>query len=340
MVRIAWLALALLLAAPTLRASASLVVASCFLAEFLAGHRLRPLSAITRPPRVEPLPAATREGRIVAADLYGHAGITRPAGLVLVHGLAPDGKDEPRLAAAATLLARAGWAVAVPTVDGLTRLRLRPADADAVAAAVEALRRRGHAPISVIGVSLGAGPALLAAADPAHAGLISAVLALGGYASTTELLRYTLTGAYRYGEIHGLRRPDETAIARFARANAELVDEAGRRLVDNRDPARVDALIAALPGETRRLLAALAPETRVADIGAPLFLVHGRSDPAVPFTEALRLAALARRAGRPARVAIVGGLGHVEGDPGATVGDLWRLWRLVYAFWVISARAA
>lgn len=319
------LLLALLLAVPTLTTAWAQVRTTAFLIEFLNGpeHR-RPLSAIT------PEPARRALGPRI--DLYASPALRRPPGLVLVHGLSPEGKDDPRLRQAARLLARAGWAVAVPTVDGLTVLRLRPEDAGAVVAAVRALRAAGYRP-AVLGVSLGAGPALLAAADPSVAAHVTAVLALGGYASATELLRFTLTGAYAFGTESGRGTVYEDAITQFARANAELVHEAGRRLVDNRDPTAFDRLAAGLPSSTRTLLDALSPDRVIGALRAPLFLIHGRSDPAVPFTESQRLAAAARAAGRPVRLAIVGAVAHVEaGRRAAGLADLARLWAVFYAF--------
>ncbi|HKZ08625.1 MAG TPA: prolyl oligopeptidase family serine peptidase, partial [Methylomirabilota bacterium] len=186
-----------------------------------------------------------------------------------------------------------------------------------------------------LAVSVGAGPALAASADAAVAADLSAVLTLGGYASARELLRFTLTGG-----IAGGRPPDEAAIAAFLAANADLVDDAGRRLAANRDPAAVDALLAGLPPPTQRLLDALSPERWVRDGRAPLFLVHGHDDPAVPVTESARLAAAAERAGREARLVVVGAVGHVEPGAGARLGDLARLAGCFYAFTVTSARSA
>jgi dienelactone hydrolase len=326
------LTLAALLSLPVLTTASTMLVTACFLTEFLAQGSWRPLSAITREPLARPL-AAAANGRPVPTTLYVPDALRRPPGLVVVHGLAAAGKDDPRLGEAARLLARAGWAVAVPTVEGLTRLRLRPEDRDAVGAAVAALQADGYRRVAVLGISLGAGPALLAAADPATAPRLTAVLALGGYASAVELLRYTLTGAYAFGEVAG-RAPavHESAIAQFARANGELLDEAGRRLVDNRDPAAVDEHVRALPPRTRELLHALSPGPAIARLRAPLFLVHGRADPAVPFTESLRLEAAARAAGRPVWTAIVGAVTHVEADRAGALADLLRLWATLYAF--------
>ncbi len=326
------LALACLLALPVFTTTCSLVSTTVFLVEFLGQGRWRPLSGLTRTPGARPLAAATVAGP-VAIDLYVAPALRRPPGLVLVHGLSPAGKDDTRLREAAMLLARSGWAVAVPTVDGLTALRLRPDDAAAVSASVRALRAAGYRRVAVLGVSLGAGPALLAAADPAVAGSVSAVLALGGYAGAGELLRYTLTGSYAFGDLSGRAPVQEAAIAQFARANAELVDAPGARLVDNRNPAAFDRLVEALPRSTRDLLDALSPDRALAGLRAPLFLIHGRQDPAVPFTESLRLQAAARAAGRPVRTAIVGAVSHVEaGRRAGELADLARLWATFYAF--------
>jgi len=326
------LALAVVLSLPFFATAWTLIVSTSFLAEFLGQGRWRPLSTLTGEP-VARARAAAAGTRPVPLDLYAGRALRRPPGLVLVHGLSAEGKDDPRLREAARLLARAGWAVAVPTVEGLTVLRLRPEDAAAVSASVEALHAAGYRRVAVLGISLGAGPALLAASDPTLAPRLSAVLALGGYASAVELLRYTLTGAYTFGGVTGRAATVlESAIAQFARANAELLDDAGRRLMDNRDPAAVDERVRALPRSTRDLLEALSPGRTIGSLRAPLFLIHGRQDPAVPFTESLRLDAAARAAGRPVRTAIVGAVGHVEADLRAGLLDLLRLWTTFYAF--------
>jgi pimeloyl-ACP methyl ester carboxylesterase len=322
---------------PPVAAGVRAVRSGLFLVEFLSDGRWHTLSAVTSPPVRAPL-AAWDGARPVPADLYTSAYPARRPGLVLVHGLAHEGKDDPRVREAAALLARAGWAVAVPSVEGLMRLRLREDDAGAVRAAARALRAAGSRPIGLLAVSVGAGPALAAAADPALAGEVSAVLTLGGYASARELLRFTLTGG-RAGA-SGERRPAEAAIAAFIAANADLVEESGQRLAADRDPAAVDALLARLPPSTQRLLDALSPERWLAGSRAPLFLVHGHDDPAVPVTESARLAAAAARTGREARLVVVNAVGHVEPGAATRLADLARLGACFYAFSVTSARPA
>src|SRR5207253_4548626 len=53
--------------------------------------------------------------------------------------ISPAGKNDPRLRRAARLLARAGFAVAVPTVAGLARFRLDPDDVEPVVRTLQAM---------------------------------------------------------------------------------------------------------------------------------------------------------------------------------------------------------
>jgi fermentation-respiration switch protein FrsA (DUF1100 family) len=337
--RLGWLLLALALAAPALARAPDVWVATAFLIEFLSEGRWRPLSRASSPPAVRPLLAPVGADSL-AADLHVVPGLPRPPGLVLVHGLTEAGREDPRLREAARLLAAAGWAVAVQTVTGLTRMRLRPEDARPPELSAIALAQEGYRPVALLGVSLGAGPAVSATAAMTGAGSaaprLSAVLLLGGYASTRELLRFTLTGHYRLGPLSGIRPVHEEAIALFAQANTELLDRPGAALAANRDPSRVDALLDDLRPSTRELLDTLSPERYLPQLRAPLFLVHGRADPVVPFTESLRLEQAARSAGLPVRLVLLGTVEHVESGRATALREMWQMWALFYAFRVTA----
>ncbi len=325
--RLAGLLLALLLAVPVVRAGRTMLLAGAFLAEFLTGGHPAPLTALTSPPAREPLAVAG-----AAVDRYVPAGFGRAPALVLVHGFTPEGKDDPRVREAATLLARAGFDVAVPTVPGLTRGRLR---ADDVAAVVATLAARPGS-VTLLGVSVGVGPALLAAADPRVRDRVSAILSLGGYASALEVLRFWLTGAYAFGDARGVVLHDPELVRAFVRANADLLEAPARTELEAADPARAARVLADLAPELRRQLEALSPLSVARDIRAPLVLVHGRGDRAVPYTESLRLAAA-----RPERttLVLVGVLDHVEGGGPARwqdARDFLALWRVMYALLAAS----
>jgi pimeloyl-ACP methyl ester carboxylesterase len=294
--RLLSLLLAALLVAPALLAGHRLLVAAAFLVELLSAGEVRALAWLSTAPRCETMPVAG-----AAVDRW--IGATGGPPLVLVHGYAPGGKDEPRVAAAAALLARAGFDVAVPTIPGLTRGRLRPDDVQPVVATLAARA----APTVVVAVSVGAGPALLAAADPRVRDRVSVLLSLGGYASAPELLRFFVTGEYAWREVRGRVVHEPEVVRWFLEANGDLLDAPAREALA--DPARAAARLAAPSPAVAGLLAALSPERVVGRIAARLVLVHGLDDRAVPYTESLRLAAA-----RPerTRVVLVGVLDHVE----------------------------
>jgi pimeloyl-ACP methyl ester carboxylesterase len=321
-VRLALLVLAFVVVAPVLCAGRTALLAAAFLAEFLTQGRPAVLSALTGPPTRRP--GAFGE---TGADLYVHAGLDAGRPLVLAHGFAPEGKDDPRVRDAAALLARAGFDVAVPTIPGLTRGRLGPEDVDPVIGALAA--RNGRTVL--VGVSVGAGPALLAAADPRVRDRVSAVLSLGGYASAGEVLRFWLTGAYAYESVRGRVDHDPELVQMFLRANADRLDPASRAALDADPRQAAGRLLDAPPPDLRRYLEALSPIRVAPAIGARLILVHGRADRAVPYTESLRLAAA-----RPERttLVLVGLVEHVEGTRGRgwpAARDLVALWRVMYA---------
>jgi fermentation-respiration switch protein FrsA (DUF1100 family) len=326
-----------------------------FLVEFLTEGERPWLSVVTAPPGRETL-SAPGAPAAQAPDLYRPGDRQGPwPGLVLVHGLTPEGKRDARLVWTAERLARAGFVVAVPELAALRAQRLRPEDAGLVRDAVVGLA--GHPavrrePVAVIAVSVGLGPVALALREPALAAQVRVVLALGGYADARELVRYFTTGGYAFGGISGRAAIDPALAWGFLGRNLDLMPDPGDRalvargvptapadagpgartvlaLLGNREPARVDALLDALPPETQALLDALSPDRHLARTRVRLLLVHGKDDPAIPFTESLRLAAAV---GDRARLVLVDLIGHVEGHAPAwrRLADFLQLWSVCY----------
>ncbi len=328
-----------------------------FLVEFLTDGQRPWLSRGTAPPAREALGGPGALGA-EAADLYRPGDRQGPwPGLVLVHGLTPDGKRDARLAWTADRLARAGFVVGVPELSALRAQRLRPEDAALVRDTVVRLTRHPavrREPVVVIAVSVGLGPVALALREPALAAQVRVVLALGGYADARELVRYFTTGGYTFGATSGRAAVDPGLAWAFLARNLDLVPDPGDRalvaralptepapadagpggravlaLLRNREPARVDGLLEALPPETQALLDALSPARHLARAPVRLLLVHGRDDPAIPFTESLRLAAAAPDR---ARLVLVDLIGHVEGQGSAwrRLADFLQLWSVCY----------
>src|SRR5207245_5173799 len=111
-----------------------------------------------------PVGAAT-----LRADLYRPRNLR--AAVLLVHGLSPAGKRHPQLVRLARVFTRQGFMVMVPHFDGLAMFRLTGREIDEIKAALAELRRQSTA-VAVAGVRFGAGPAPVAAAEPAGLGWV------------------------------------------------------------------------------------------------------------------------------------------------------------------------
>lgn len=298
-------------------------------------------------------------------DLYLPAGRPRAA-MVLVPGAAALGRDEPRLQAFARTFARAGFAVLVPELPEVRRLVLSRSDADRVAAALREVGwRHPDAPLGVAAISYAVAPALIAAMEDDLASRIAFAVGIGGYRDAHAVIRFVTTGAFRplgdarqlriepnaYGRWAILRANagrlddpsdarllEEIALRRWRDRNADISREAallgpqGRAvlaLVDNRDPDAVAGLIAGLPDRVRRdidgLNLALYDLSR---LRGRLILVHGRTDPMVPYSESEDLATAASKA--LVSLFLIDDIGHVE-FTAVNVANAWTMWRAIVA---------
>jgi pimeloyl-ACP methyl ester carboxylesterase len=135
--------------------------------------------------------------------------IVEPAGegpyptVVFVNGATPIGREEPAVERLARGLARAGYRVLVPDLPGLREGEI---SAHTVSATVEVIRSTAPAAetrggkVGLVGVSVGASLALLAAEDPDLAGLISTGAGIAPYTDLKNALRLATTGTYYNGE--------------------------------------------------------------------------------------------------------------------------------------------
>lgn len=168
------------------------------LEDMVAGYRSR-LKQQTPAPTRQTLRYQI-EGRHYTGDLYLSPEPPR-AGIVLVPGVVPAGKDDARLVALANTLARLRFAVLAPDLVGPRNLQVRSSDVREVADAFAYLMSRpelvpgGRAGIA--GFSYGAGPVLLAGLEPDIREQVRFILALGGYYDLNSIVTYFTTGYYR-----------------------------------------------------------------------------------------------------------------------------------------------
>lgn len=297
-------------------------------------------------------------------DLYEPAETARAA-IVLVPGVQRRGKDDPRLVDFAETLARTRFRVLVPALPGLRELRIGAGHVQAVADALRHLRALEE-PSGLPGrtglaaFSYAAGPTLLAALRPGTRERVDFVLAIGGYHDLKQVVAFFTTGYYQQDGEWRHMTPNEYGKWVFVLANLERLDDAsdrsilrrmaerrltdstasvddlapglapqGRalyRLLENRDPERTPALIAALPAGIRSDLAALdLADKDLNALRAHVILVHGRDDDIIPYTQSIALAE--RLPPGQVDLYLVDGLFHVDLDPGLLDG--WRLWRAI-----------
>ena len=316
-------------------------------------------------PRTAPTAVAFPPGSGVAVgDLYWPDGAK--AALVLVPGVVPEGKDDPRLVALAQTLVRARFAVLVPDIVSLRAQKVSPDDARAIAAAIAWLAGCGEPAeepsVGVMAISYAAGPAILAALRPDAAPRVRFLVAIGGYYDVEAVVTFFTTGYFRTGPDEPWQQGEPNAYGKwvFIAANAERLDDVGDRaalaamadrklqdldadvadleaglgsqgravtaLLDNRDPDRVPALIASLPEAVRGDLAALDLSRRDLSQLDARLLLVHGRDD--PIIPSSESEALAAAA-PDTTLYLVDSLAHVELDPAGLV-DGFRLWRAIY----------
>lgn len=314
-------------------------------------------------PEPERLPVSySIDGRARSGDLYEPAQGAQ-AGLVLIPGATPAGKDDRVLVAFARSLARLRFRVLVPEIPGLRELRLGGGDIAPIADAARYMASRldYRQPLGLIAVSYAAGPAMAALVEPGVAERVGFAVVIGGYFDMESLLTFVTTGNCRESPTRPWRQRDPKTPGKwvFMQSNADrmetprdtaLVAEIARRrlldpdadvadlalglgpegrslydLLENRDPDRVPALIAALPEAVRADMARIDPKRLpLGSLKARFVLIHGIGDPFIPETESQAFA----RTLSPRQVSpyIAGGLNHVLPQP-AGIGDLLTLLR-------------
>lgn len=306
--------------------------------------------------------------RTAVADVEGvPVEVVRPAGRgpwpawVFVNGAHPLRRQEPVVFRLAQGLARAGYLVVVPDLPGLGAGEITPRTLDATVASTRFAQsledtRRGR--VALVGASMGAGLALLAASRPEVAERISVVAAVAPFADLRKLVCLATTGAYPDGgsfsrhpvtdlHRHVLARSlvallpagedRERLLAELARlpdgvdpleqlpaGESNLGDAAASvvRVLRNREPEQSRALFDGLPADVVSALGALSPAQSCGGLRAPVEIVVPPSDVYFPPGETATLA----RCLRQVRVTVTGSLDHTR--PEASLGRLADLRRL------------
>lgn len=307
---------------PTLKRA---TISALFFYEVLKGSDSI-LASLTEEPRILEVrfKSSIRE---IKADLYLPSGKGKSGGIVLVHGLVDTGKDDPRLIHLAKSLSRAGWVTLVPDFEGMRAFKIRLTDIDEIVDSFLYLfshERVKKDKVGILGFSYGAGPTILSAIDHRIRERVSFIVSFGGYYDIRNLIRFVTTGTHDYKEEKYFLMPMDYAKWAFLQSNLDFIkNENDRRLlkiilekkteregadlktlsdslgpegravfnlITNKDPHKVDSLISELRPELKDMMDRLSIKGKIGNIRAQIFLVHGRDDDAIPFTESLKMA--------------------------------------------------
>jgi putative flippase GtrA len=299
--------------------------------------------------------ASTREPSVHETELAGfRSTVFRPGrrgpwpAAVVLNGATPLGNRHRAVQRLGSGLARAGYLAVLPELPGLEDGEVNAGTAEATVRVGQALAahpdvRRGS--VALLGVSTGAGLALLAAADDRLRGKVSVVAAVAPFADLRLVLRLATTGVY---ECDGELRPYRTvpllgrvvarslAAALPAGTDRELLlawlprsgeerdplaalpsglharlgadGRAVAAVLTNCDPQAFDALFDALPASVHELVSVLSPGRQSLVIEAPVELVTAPDDGYFPLGEAEQLAAVLPTS----RLTVTSALEHVR----------------------------
>jgi pimeloyl-ACP methyl ester carboxylesterase len=276
--------------------------------------------------------------------------------VVFVNGATERGRFHPDVQRLARGLARAGFLVLVPDPPGLADGEITPSTARAItAAALEAIRRTDvkDGRVGLLGVSVGASLALLAAEDPRLAPHVSAVVGVAPYADLPNVIRLATTGSSLEGQRLEPFQADPFLGLVVARSMVAALPAGGDRdsllsllsgvdddsseplaslgtlstrglrpdvaavlhLLQNNRPSRFERLYAALPAGLRAGLERLSPLRGAARLQAPVELVSAWKDKFFPVAESHAL----ERAAPDVDVTVTGAAGeHVIPQPSLT----------------------
>jgi pimeloyl-ACP methyl ester carboxylesterase len=265
----------------------------------------------------------------IPIDIY--AGEHSYSPLLIVHGVNPSGKNSLDLMRISQALAQAGYQVFVPDFVEMRKQHLRAEEAAHIKSVFQFIGKDA----GIACFSYGCGPTMVAAADPDISSHVRFALTFGGYFDIRETLEYVVTG------------PESPIVYLkwiYLGANSDLVADEGDRvrlqtIAANGGEGRLNVSMAASlapdaralldifsalspesfrerlnsgPESLRRRLDALSPSRFIKGLHAPLILVHGINDPAIPSQQSIEFSEAARANGLDCSLTLLRMYGHTH----------------------------
>jgi len=313
-----------LLSALTKRTGAA-TRAAVVLLGFALGPRRGPLALLSRSPVVHEV-SYQADSDTIRADVYRPHDDLRHPGVIIVHGIAAQGKDDPRIRRLAISLASAGYVVLAPQLERLARGELSPSDREPVVAGFQYLCQQDYIVkqrVGMAGFCVSAALVLLAAEDQRISKQVAVVSSWGTYYDVRDLIEAVVTQSYTYrGETKAWKpaanigpalkhiviqlMPSSSDRAILTRLLEEEPPSQGDssdpglkmlspsvqavyRLFSGPHPDEVRALWPKLDPELYQCLLDLSPSSGIQQLQTKVVIVHGLGDGTVPYVESLKL---------------------------------------------------
>jgi acetyl esterase/lipase len=255
----------------------------------------------------------------IRARIYSPANDPNAPGLVFVHGLNHEGIDEAKMKRFARWQAASGVRVLTPDIPDLRAYRVKASSIDVMGESARWFAEKTGHPVTLMGVSFAGGMALMAAARPAYASNVKAVLVIGGYNDLRRVAHFYATGKEprpdgTFQTIQpnpfGTRFMEYTDLALFVPPDdRDAIEPVLRAVLFDQQtlvPEMESALLPAQRTELEYLLnstpdkieleeiadkdtaemASVSPRGNLAGLSAKVFLLHGLDDHYIPSAEA------------------------------------------------------
>ncbi len=277
----------------------------------------------------------TQDGKTIIADIHRPADDKRHPALLMGHGMLPIGKNDPRVKNICTTLARAGYVVMVPQLEGQIRDLLTQEDVDTLVASFQYLNNQPFVKRESMGMGgfcISASLALSAAEDPSISDSVAVVSVWGGYYHIRDLVHDVVTETNTYnGRVtpwkpapnvrpvieHNLvnslahsrdrellkeylkeRDQGDKGLAEELKEELSPEGQAVYDLLMNQDPQGTSKLWKVLNPQALENFSRVSPGTHIDRVKAKVLLIHGRGDGTVPSVESYKIANALKDRGR------------------------------------------
>ena len=251
----------------------------------------RPLDLFTPVPVLEKHSIESESLRTLILHLYLPAGNDKAGAIIIYTPFAGGGIEDARLVNVAKSFAQAGFAVLLSSRTG-DKLIMSAKDIQDVVSLFLFLEKHPKVNpkrIGLMGISYGAGPVIIAAADLKIRERVQFVMSMSGYYDFKNSLRFIVTGQYSYNDIRGQSEP--LAFTQEILKNSLEHHGINGELFESfiSQPDRFEELFQNSP-EIQEFGLQLSPLRIIDDIKARFFIIHSIEDLLIPHTESIRLA--------------------------------------------------